>query len=143
LFKTFWKDFAPTIDLITQNFGRHKHLLAQPTTLTEFEEIWNIRHKAIKTFEKDSMESELHHRHVVSTWLSAIDCEGPQSRHRETRSICEDAGLWLIEHPRFVAWEKAESFENPLLWLGGIPGAGETPVHFARDNEANKNNARP
>jgi hypothetical protein len=124
MFKTICRDFTPTIELIRQNLGRHRLLILTSATLTQFEEIQSIRNNAISAFERSHAESEAHRRHVVKQWLSSVDCHAQQIHYQKTRAICENAGRWLIEHPQFREWVGSDRCINPLLWLGGIPGAG-------------------
>ena len=61
---------------------------------------------------------------MVKQWLLAADCKAQQDRYRNTRSICPNAGNWLLEHPKFQEWFNPDYCTIPLLWLNGIPGAG-------------------
>ncbi|KAI9683271.1 MAG: hypothetical protein M1822_006136 [Bathelium mastoideum] len=98
----------------------------QRTDLTQFQAIQSIRNDVNNVFERERKTNEDLHRLVVKQWLSATDCEAQQNRHRNTRSICPNAGSWLLEHPRFQQWFSPDYCTAPLLWLNGIPGAGKT-----------------
>jgi hypothetical protein len=93
-------------------------------------EVQIIREKENAAFEKERQSNEGLHRLVVKQWLSAADCEAQQDRNRRTRSICANAGTWLLNHPRFREWINRDHCTNPLLWLNGIPGAGMVQVTY-------------
>jgi hypothetical protein len=118
----------PTFDHIKQNLERHKLLILESATFTQFQEIQIIRNNAISAFEKEGKTNEDLYRLVVKQWLSAADCEAQQTRHRQTRSICKHAGSWLLEHATFQQWFNPDDCTNPLLWLSGIPGAGKSKL---------------
>jgi len=104
--------------------GRHKRLIEGSATLTQFEEIQNLRNDAIRAFERDRKAHEERRQVVVKQWLSPCDYETQQNRHRSTRSICIDSGRWLLESSQFQKWFSPDYCSTPLLWLSGIPGAG-------------------
>lgn len=65
--------------------------------------------------------------HQVKQWLD-IPTSDDQYRHRLTRSLCPDSGQWLLSDPRFDSWYSLDFCSTPLLWMMGIPGAGEILV---------------
>jgi hypothetical protein len=70
-------------------------------------------------------------RQYVLKWLSATDAISDQDHHRGCRNST-DSGLWLLENKRFRAWHDLESISAPLLWITGIPGAGNCVVKAFR-----------
>ncbi|KAI9654109.1 MAG: hypothetical protein M1821_006820 [Bathelium mastoideum] len=126
LFKATWRAFIPTVEHVKQNLERHRLLITEPANFTQFHEIQMIRNNANNLFERERKNNEDLHRLVVKQWLSAVDCDAQQNRHRSIRSICPNAGSWLLEHPRFKQWFSPDDCTASLLWLSGIPGAGKT-----------------
>jgi hypothetical protein len=125
LFQATWRDFTPTIEHIKQNMERHRLLVLESANFTQFQEIQSIRNNANNAFEREEKTNEDLRRLVVKQWLSAADWEAQQNRHRSARSICANAGGWLLEHPQFQKWFSPDYCTTPLLWLSGIPGAGK------------------
>ncbi|CCX30541.1 Similar to hypothetical protein SS1G_10749 [Sclerotinia sclerotiorum 1980]; acc. no. XP_001588302 [Pyronema omphalodes CBS 100304] len=64
-------------------------------------------------------------------WISTID---PQTRHRDiSRKRRENTGDWFLRTEQFLKWRdysqgSDESFENTILGVYGIPGAGKSVI---------------
>ncbi|KAI5810839.1 hypothetical protein BZA77DRAFT_347519 [Pyronema omphalodes] len=64
-------------------------------------------------------------------WISSID---PQIRHHDIRrSRAEGTGDWFLRTEQFMKWKdysqgSEESFENSILGIYGIPGAGKSVI---------------
>ena len=57
----------------------------------------------------------------ILKWLSAPD---PSTNYHKAQKVRQaDTGLWLLHHPRFLAWKTSAASR---LWLHGIPGSGKT-----------------
>lgn len=70
-------------------------------------------------------KEDLHHLHIVTTWLSATDVETEQAEHTKLRAEYPGTGRWLLDNPSFKDWFDPQiAMTHPLLWLTGIPGAG-------------------
>ena len=50
------------------------------------------------------------------------------------RGHCAETGEWIFSDPQFMSWLKAGSTETKqrLLWLAGVPGAGNLSVIIGR-----------
>lgn len=68
-------------------------------------------------------------------WISTID---PQTRHRDiSRKRRENTGDWFLRTEQFLKWRdysqgSDESFENTILGVYGIPGAGKSVILYAK-----------
>ncbi|KAI8631124.1 hypothetical protein F5Y19DRAFT_473523 [Xylariaceae sp. FL1651] len=126
LFRTSWAGFAPYLEQIRESIARSERSIISNVSVTEFEEIRNLRTSALHTFKTHRAAHDVSCRATVMQWLSPFNCEAEQNRHRRTRSICVSPGTWLLNDPRFKQWFSPEFCSTPLLWLNGIPGAGKT-----------------
>jgi len=78
-----------------------------------------------------NLEREATHRQKqqVLKWLSAADARSDQDHHRRYRDKM-NSGHWLLRNKRFQAWIDPRSHSAPLLWVTGIPGAGNYFLQF-------------
>lgn len=125
LFKASWRDFMPVIGHIQHNLEQNKRLLESRIPLPQFEEVQNHRRREIRNLENEKLDRDAERRSMVTRWLSGFNCHTPQDEYRERRSICNDPGRWLISDQTFQKWLSFKYCPSPLLWLSGIPGAGE------------------
>ncbi|KAI0123678.1 hypothetical protein BJ170DRAFT_640053 [Xylariales sp. AK1849] len=127
VFQATWRGFISKIKHIKDNMRRHKQLIESRATIMQFEEVQLFRQTAEEEFKKRNREETDHRRQVVTQWLSPFNPEDLQESYREIRSMCPDAGRWLIDDDhRFKQWFDPKFCLTPLLWVSGIPGAGKT-----------------
>jgi hypothetical protein len=81
-------------------------------------------------FDNLRREETQRQKQYVLKWLSAADAMSDQDHHRDCRKI-SDSGQWLLQNKRFRAWHDTDSLSAPLLWVTGIPGAGNYLVQNA------------
>jgi hypothetical protein len=74
-------------------------------------------------------------RQQVIKWLSAADAGSDQDHHRGYRNKI-DSGHWILRDKRFQAWADQTSDSAPLLWVTGIPGAGNHHPRSTRQLES-------
>ncbi|KAI2628485.1 hypothetical protein GGR54DRAFT_587349 [Hypoxylon sp. NC1633] len=126
LFQATWRGFTVKIRHLTDNMKRHRHLIESHATLVQFEEIQKLRDSAKLEFEAYQRAERDRRRLRVIQWLSPFSAGSLQEQYRDTRSICKDAGHWLVHDARFQRWFSPSGCLSPLLWINGIPGAGKT-----------------
>ncbi|KAI2633104.1 hypothetical protein GGS26DRAFT_555304 [Hypomontagnella submonticulosa] len=126
LFQATWRGFTVKIQHLRENLRRHRHLIESRATIVQFEEIQKLRDSANLEFKAHQRAETDRRRLRVTQWLSPFSMENLQDQYRETRSICANAGGWLIQDPRFRKWFNPSQHMWPLLWINGIPGAGKT-----------------
>jgi hypothetical protein len=81
------------------------------------------RRLAEEGFQNLEREATYRQKQQVIKWLSAADASSDQDHHRGYRNTV-DSGHWLLQNKRFQAWADRTSDSAPLLWVTGIPGAG-------------------
>jgi hypothetical protein len=81
-------------------------------------------------FDNLRREETQRQKQYVLKWLSAADAMSDQDHHRDCRKS-SDSGQWLLQNKRFRAWHDTDSLSAPLLWVTGIPGAGNSLVQNA------------
>jgi len=103
---------------------QHKHLIESQASIVEFEEIQKLRKVADAEFQ-NARDADLDRRRSkVMQWLSPASSETIQEGCEKARSEYPGTGQWLLRDDRFQSWFDPSFCSNPLLWLSGIPGAG-------------------
>ena len=82
-------------------------------------------------FDNLRREETQRQKQYVLKWLSAADARPDQDHHRGYLKKI-DSGHWLLRNTRFQAWVDPRSDSAPLLWVTGIPGAGNHFLKFTR-----------
>ncbi|OTA61606.1 hypothetical protein K449DRAFT_370870 [Hypoxylon sp. EC38] len=126
LFQATWRGFTIKIEHLKSNLKRHKDLIESHATIVQFEEIQKIREAAKREFEAHLRAESDRRRLRVIQWLSPFNTESLQEEYRETRSVCNNSGRWMIDDLRFQKWFNPSRCLWPSLWINGIPGAGKT-----------------
>ncbi|KAI9148085.1 DNA repair protein RAD5B [Paramyrothecium foliicola] len=125
LFTASWRNFTDNVGHIKLNISRSKRMIESQASIAEFEAVNNSRIAAINTFHREKAAQDAHRRTAVLQWLSPFDNNREHERLQKIRSVCKDPGQWLLNDRRFQAWFDTQNQSTPLLWLSGIPGAGE------------------
>jgi hypothetical protein len=103
---------------------QHKHLIESQASIVEFEEIQKLRKVADVEFQ-NARDADLDRRRSkVMQWLSPASSETIQEGCEKARWEYPGTGQWLLRDDRFQRWFDPSFCSNPLLWLSGIPGAG-------------------
>jgi hypothetical protein len=61
---------------------------------------------------------------VVLNWLGATNQIDDQEKGAAIRAEFPASGKWLLKQDQFKAWFDRDFCSAPLLWLNGMPGAG-------------------
>ena len=122
LFECLWPKYEDIFDIINKNIERHKGLIDRELKIQMIKESRKGRDEALKIHqeERDSRELDRLKRNVpphdYRTLLEKVQ-----------RAYCAETGKWIFSDPRFRTWLTAgpsEAKEQRLLWLAGVPGAG-------------------
>jgi hypothetical protein len=106
---------------------QHRHLIESQATIAQFEEIQKLRKLADIEFQNAKDADLDRRRSKVLQWLSPASSEFIQYDCERARAESPTTGQWLFQDERFRKWFDPDFCSNPLLWLSGIPGAGNTP----------------
>lgn len=125
LFRALWRSFNTQFGEIIRNLEKHRLLIESQASITQFAEILSTRESTETVLENQRKEEIRKQRELVYQWLSAANYEGDQETYTKTRRAYPGTGKWLLRHNRFHSWFDPDFCSNPLVWLTGIPGAGE------------------
>lgn len=132
LFKASWRDFTLKVDHIKESIARKSRAIENRVSITEFEEIRRSQSIEDRNFNETKDTRDNKRRAMIRQWLSPFDCESEQARFRNTRSICEHPGRWLLNDSQFQKWFNPDHCETPAIWLSGIPGAGRPNFTYSK-----------
>lgn len=125
LFQALWKTFEFEFGAILRNMREHMTLIQSQATITQFTEVLRIQEAAKLAMDSQKKAEVQRRREVVRQWLSAANCEADQETFAGIRNGFPRSGQWLLKTNRFVSWFDPLYCQTHLLWLNGIPGAGE------------------
>lgn len=105
--------------------GRHQQLIESQASIAQIEEFREARKTDEERYEKDVRNEDLRRKQIVNHWLRAADVETDQYEHCKVRADYPGTGRWLLSNSLFKQWfDPRFPVIPPLLWLCGIPGAG-------------------
>jgi hypothetical protein len=121
-----WKDFNTKFEGILKSLRRHKELVESRASLTQYH-IYRDDMTDIKAKVEELVDEERKKKNTsVNEWLN----EGPRQKsdhdtYRSDRGKYSGTGDWIAENEAIKHWLDADVPSTPLLWMTGIPGAGE------------------
>lgn len=71
-------------------------------------------------------------RLAVNSWLSSADPNLDQEGSAAERRKYPKTGRWILEKPEIKAWNDPDESLVRLVWLNGIPGAGDFRLPTSR-----------
>lgn len=118
-----WPKQKEKIDLVQGHIERHAMLMSTEVRLEHIREEHNARQRALDHFEKSERENTRQEFHRIQTNIS------PDFYHKKlaavSTTLCEGTGKWLLQGSQFGQWLDPSNAASKMLWLEGIPGAGE------------------
>lgn len=105
----------------------HMILIQSQATITQFTELLRLQETAKLAMETQQAAEAHRRRDVVRQWLCAANCEADQETFGGIRRKYPGTGQWIFQSDRFNNWYNSTYCLTHLLWLNGIPGAGQ---HF-------------
>jgi hypothetical protein len=139
LFRAQWNNSKVKFSLIIESFRSHKMLLESQASLIELTEHRKFVAEGEERYRREKKDDDRRKLRTVRDWLCAANSTDDQENY-----ICESAqypgtGDWILRDNLVGAWSNPSITTTPLLWLTGIPGAGEhyishLPIEFNADN---------
>ena len=139
LFDCLWPKYEDIFDVINKNIEKHKGLVDREVKIQFIKESRKARNEAIQMI-KESRKArdealERHQEERDSKELDRLERNIPPHDYRTLiqkfqRVHCAETGEWILSDPQFMSWLKARPTEakQRLLWLAGVPGAGNPSV---------------
>ncbi|KAL1871957.1 hypothetical protein Daus18300_004594 [Diaporthe australafricana] len=131
LFKSIWKTFDTRFKPILDSLNRRRELLESEKGSAALHEISESRGD-IAALSDELMREASRQRLEKHKWRLAHVKEKLEATeyHLDQEMACEDrsgssSGSWLLSNPAFKKWADRSTTEHRILYLNGIPGAGE------------------
>jgi hypothetical protein len=125
LFQATWKTFRSRFKPLLENLRRHKGLVETQASLYQFEEVQRLRVIAEAEFCGLREAEDLRRHSTVQDWLSAANVEEDQEIKSSVRAEYLGVCRWILDDHRVQDWLDLNLHSSRLLWINGIPGAGE------------------
>lgn len=101
------------------------NMIQHQATIAQFTEITGAQQLLKLNMETQKEQESLRRREFVHQWLLAANCEADQETYTKVRKSNPATNDWLFAMDRFNSWYDPMYCSTHLLWLNGIPGAGE------------------
>lgn len=75
--------------------------------------------------EEAEKERARNHRDEVLKWVSSATMSDLHEEYCKKRQFCSGSGRWILKKEKLEGWKDEEIPINSMLWMHGIPGAGE------------------
>lgn len=105
--------------------AQHKSLVESQASIAQFEETQRLRELIENQFQETQNEFIRSRWPAVCEWLSPYNSILEQLDCIKAKEDCPGSGQWLLGSEQFKNWQDPIYCLTPLLWLNGIPGAGE------------------
>jgi hypothetical protein len=127
MFDATWKTYKSRFSGVISNMARHRTLIESQATLSQIEDFQESRRIEDERFEAEMKNQDLHRSQAVYNWLRATSIDTDQYQLSKIRAEYPGTGRWLLDNPTFKEWFDPQfPAIPPVLWLNGIPGAGES-----------------
>ncbi|KAM0210011.1 hypothetical protein ACHAQI_006123 [Fusarium lateritium] len=144
LFKETWDTCKSLLLDVISSIARRRSSIENQADRTRDEESQEspLTVEVLSTAENQSIaetEGRRYHRHLaVDSWLRATKPDNDQYRFSKIREDYPNTGQWLLDNQSFKEWfDPRYPTIPPLLWLNGLPGAGDlfpVPIFEAEIN---------
>jgi hypothetical protein len=136
MFHSFWKSFELTFESNLRALEYHKTLVDEQfqiylRQLNSFQmlqlnqQYQRLRDDLHKKAAHQEAENRRQNMADTQTWLAAAS---PIREHEAAihKRSGRQSGSWLFHKPQMINWKDHETPDFSILWLYGIPGAGES-----------------
>lgn len=138
VFDSLWKSFNLRFNGILESLRKHRDLIDQEANAIHIAESKALRNmqfdhirqwRADHALDIDEKERERLSSYIRETvaWLGAS--EDQEDHYIKHSKACDGSnGHWVLQNPSIVSWLD-QSRENPVVWLHGKPGAGQSNIY--------------
>ena len=143
LFQATWKTFRTKFSGLLENIRRNQHLVESQANLIQFKQLKeaNLAHfeQLFQEMHTARLKAEVESRSfedveksrrlgILRAWLSAAPASLDYENFIRKLKDYPESGLWLVNDDRIQSWLNPDTCGSPLLWVNGIPGAGESSL---------------
>ena len=146
-FECLWPKYEDIFAVVGKNIERHKGLIDREIRIQMVKESRKKEEEALERHQEERDEAlkrhqeerdealKIHQEVRDSKELDRLERNIPPHDYRPVlektqRAQCAETGKWIFSDPLFRLWLEAgpDEAKQRLLWLAGIPGAGNPSV---------------
>ena len=133
LFQATWKTHKTRFDDLISGIRRHGDLIVNQANLSSIKASLEERKVSDRRFKEIADAESGRKLRELQGWLRAPNVANDQHEFSRLRSEYPGTGRWLLDNQKFKDWfaPLCQSIP-PVLWLNGIPGAGELVTRYAK-----------
>jgi hypothetical protein len=125
MFAATWKNYKSKFGEMISDIARHYQLVESTATVSQIADVQRAREIENQRQEQAVKDEDLRRMYKVTQWLRPACVENDHLVFR--KAAHPHTGSWLLNHPTFREWfDPMFPMVPPLLWLSGMPGAGES-----------------
>jgi hypothetical protein len=106
---------------------RHKELVETQANLLQIQESRAFRIQCQNSFATIQETGRKNQHLAVINWLSSTNAHLDQQASATARHNYPGTCRWILEKPEIKIWYDPDDSMVRLVWLNGIPGAGNFP----------------
>ena len=123
LFVAAWRNFECRFRGILSSIRRHADLIDREAASIHFLEAREATQRAEQEIKEKERQRRIIELREVKYWLSADSYQ--EQKLQDTSSVRQPGTCeWFLQHDTVVSWLH-QGPSRPIIWLYGIPGAGE------------------
>lgn len=126
MFNSLWKDFDARFNSILESLARHTELVDKEALSISIVEARSWRRQADLDLQKRELDRQAVQFKDAVAWLAVESRTQEDDLDRLSRRRGPGTCDWILQVPRFTSW-LSNANDEPVLWLKGIPGAGNSP----------------
>jgi hypothetical protein len=143
-FKSMWKDFNTRFSGILKSLGRHKDLVECRANIAQYrryqEDIADFKARLDETVANEQAKKKM----VVKEWLAVgQQLQNDHQNFCRIRKECATTARWVLQHETIKHWMDTDIPNTPVVWMHGIPGAGQLCSCLRSCNSTDANQAKP
>jgi hypothetical protein len=135
-----WKTLKTRFQPLVKNIERHRAILEKHVDLNTYEKLHQEGAKVLVELKKLQENEESRKRIEVLRSLQAANVEDDQVNLALERDESLNSGRWFIDSDQFKVWsdlDLRDPIRKAVLWVAGIPGAGNFQVLYVLSVAAN------
>jgi hypothetical protein len=128
-----WKTLNTRFQPIVKSIERHIGILQKQVDLSKYQKLNREWAKISAEFKKLRDDEESRRCIEVLRWLKAANVDDDQINLTLERNESLNSGQWFIDSDQFQVWsdlDSSESARKAILWIAGIPGAGNFRITY-------------
>jgi hypothetical protein len=124
LFDSLWKSFEYRFQGILRRLSRHQELLMKEVITIDVTAARQWRVTNGEEIIKQEKRTRDYYLHDSLAWLKMADEQNEDELEKLSDKRQEGTCEWIFSNPLFHSW-KDEGHGESILWVQGIPGAGD------------------